>query len=477
MTTPGAESVAYRCPQCQAALQARLADAGRAVACPECGKAIKVPGLVPRRPTQPPAAAPPARAPRTVPPDGPPPATVPRPREPSAEPPAAAPSGSRATTDIVPPAGATAGPPPAQPQPSAHRRAPPAPTTFSVKCPVCDTLVYATPDEVGHTKTCPDCYSPVTITGPRSKPRRTNEVVESDFDGMLFKLSDPVTRPSYASNSSAHGSFVTEGEAALRRAEHEYEVKEAEERASTLSPFWGDLLQFVGDPAVIARWVVGAVLLTIIGKMLAATISWAGAPGGTWLFALLGFMALPVLVAPTVMFLGCTCLTIAEATSCGHPRVRQWPTNFFEWPVESLPFVVALLSSLAPGILVFAIALARGMPAGNAWLFLLASVYLFLPIVQASLLESDSLFELASPAVRESLREDFLAWATFYLITFALLWLVAVTVTMIHLDLSIGLWLVFAGVWTAVLLVYYRLLGRLAWACQTRAAAPEDDPA
>jgi hypothetical protein len=126
---------------------------------------------------------------------------------------------------------------------------------------------------------------------------------------------------------------------------------------------------------------------------------------------------------------------------------------------------------------VFGFAGALGMSASSRWLFLLASVYLFLPVVQASLLESGSLTQIVSRSILDSLRTDFLPWATFYLITFALLWLVAMTLALVHPDLATTWWLVFGGVWTAVLLVYYRLLGRLAWACHIRAGAPGDEEA
>jgi hypothetical protein len=377
---------------------------------------------------------------------------------------------------VLPPAAAPPVAPPRTDQ-GPRPRTPAPPEQFSVKCPVCDTLVYATLDEVGSTKTCPDCYSPVTIPRPRKKPRRVNEVVETEYDGMLFKLSDPVPLPSYASGSTGV-TTNTEGEAALRRAEREYDEKKVEEPDPILAPFWTGLLQFARDPAVMARGVVGAGLLASIGKLLMATILWAGTPGVTWFYALAGSVAVLVLTVLTAAFLGSTCLTVAEETSYGHLRVRHWPAaNPLDWAIESLPFASALFSSALPGLAVFGFAGALGMPASSRWLFLLVSVYLFLPVVQASLLESGTLTQLLSRPILHSVRSDFLPWATFYLITFALLWLVAVTLALVHPDLATSWWLVLGGVWTAVLLGYYRLLGRLAWACQIRAAAQEDEAA
>ena len=106
-----------------------------------------------------------------------------------------------------------------------HDATPAAHDEFAVKCPTCDTLVYATEDEIGQQKTCPDCFSIVTITRPRPKPRRVNEVVDADYEGQLFTLSEPVSldiyhqHRSWAGPQDAGRSGVAQGGTGVRPAE------------------------------------------------------------------------------------------------------------------------------------------------------------------------------------------------------------------------------------------------------------------
>ena len=55
-----------------------------------------------------------------------------------------------------------------------------------------------------------------------------------------------------------------------------------------------------------------------------------------------------------------------------------------------------------------------------------------------------------------------------YLMTFAIALLVALTLSPVRADTATGVVMLLAVVWVLGIFLYYRLLGRLAWACQGR---------
>jgi hypothetical protein len=171
-------------------------------------------------------------------------------------------------------------------------------------------------------------------------------------------------------------------------------------------------------------------------------------------------LAVFALFAVSCSFIGCTCLWILQESANGHDEITEWPELLtpLEWLLEALPGALAVFYAIVPGLLLFLLTGALGMPSSTRWIFLLVSLYLFLPIVQLSLLESDSLTMPASPAILTSLSKDFLLWAMLYLMTFAIAF---VADTFLVRDTGTG-WSFFAwsGPWH---FLYYRLLERLAW--------------
>ncbi|MHB0957399.1 MAG: DUF4013 domain-containing protein [Pirellulaceae bacterium] len=339
---------------------------------------------------------------------------------------------------------------------------------YAIKCPVCDTLLYATEDEIGQRMTCPDCYSQVEITRPRPKPRRVNEVIDANFEGQLFSLSEPVPRDIYHGTESGQDP-KTFGEQALRDAERELDRKTEDSFELPASPLWTGLFQFLADAAVLMRFLVSAALLGGITKLSMATVAWSTAGGAEWFLALIGTTALVALTVLSVIVIGGTCLTILQDTANGQDKVTQWPTG---GPVEMvgdvLAFAFALFYSILPGLVVFGITGSLGMPLTTRWIFLGISVYLFFPVVQMSILEADSLTTPLSRPIVTALRDEFLLWFTFYLTTFAIALLLAITLASLRPHFSTAVLMLFGAVWALALFLYFRLLGRLAWACQVR---------
>lgn len=504
MTSPHPGSVSYLCPHCQARLAAQPRDAGQRRACPRCGQSIKVPGAPQASSGQPQAAVPvqpgianiaflcPACRTRlyapteqagqtTVCPDCLETVTIPRP-------PAARPGSSPAPPGRVsrsePP------PPPARDRTAPDQEGPETsplsggdtdgepqfgdaePGVFAVKCPTCDTLLYATEDEIGQSKTCPDCFSIVEVKRPRVKPQRVNKVVDADYAGDLFKLSDPVPLDIYHQTELGLNP-KTLGEEALRRAEQAYDERRASESELPPIPLWDGLFRFLPHPPMVVRLLIAALLLGGTAKVLMTTVIWANEGGRGTMAALFAALALAILVVVDYAYLGTMCLWILQESANGHDNFTDWPdaTTPVEWLVEAFPAVLAVFYAILPGLGVYLAAGVLGMPASTRWLFLLVSLYLFLPIVQLSLLEADSLITPVSRSILQSLSQDFLLWATLYLMTFAIVLIVAIALSQVRLDTPTGVVMLWGTVWALGLFLYYRLLGRLAWACQQHEVA------
>ncbi len=179
----GIANIPLICPLCGTRMYATKEQVGQLMVCPDCLESVAVPDLSP--PPRKPSAAPPQPSTTTAAAAGPPgpvappvagsdkeddddlklsePVELPRHRSVSKqlaelldEQEDASP-GRRACD-------ATASSPP-----SAAAKRPQPGGEFTAKCPVCDTLIYVTQEDVGQQRTCPDCFSPMVIKPARPK--------------------------------------------------------------------------------------------------------------------------------------------------------------------------------------------------------------------------------------------------------------------------------------------------------------------
>jgi hypothetical protein len=144
---------------------------------------------------------------------------------------------------------------------------------------------------------------------------------------------------------------------------------------------------------------------------------------------------------------------------------------WLDWMFDSFYFINCMVLSLAPGLLLGW----TGVVDDLVQLILMgAIVFVLFPIVLLSMLESNSMFNPVSPPVLGSLLRSWWAWLRFYF---------AATI------LLAGIWVQFyaverGGRWafvpvafllTATLLIYFRLLGRLAWVCADASAVEREE--
>jgi DNA-directed RNA polymerase subunit M/transcription elongation factor TFIIS len=473
---PGAAGQAHIsvvCPHCNARLHATVAEIGQTLVCPDCLESVIVPSRVR------PAAS-----------GGPP--TNSRPTAPAAPIELAAKTGTahadpqgdeeelrlcdpvhvprelilpKVLVDIlaVPSATDESSPPPPQKQPAAEPRTD---DQFSVKCRVCDTLLYASEGETGQQKTCPDCGSSVLIQRPPRKPKKRFDVNEKEYESDSFQLDEPAPRPVYVP-STLGSPTRTLGEQALQEAERRRREREEAENGLPGAPLWTGLFTFLADAKVLVRICAIGGILAVAAWLTLASIRWAQQGGGIWFFALLGCVGLVALAAGGGAVIFGTCLNIVQHTADGNERIADWP-EFApgDRVFESLSAWMAVFYSMTPGMI---LEMVLGFPGGWFWLVLGLSVYLLFPVVQLSILESGSLATPFSQEVLKSMREESLLWITYYVFTGLSVILVAACSTAAATLGAHFLVLVVLGVfWAFVLVMTYRLLGRLAWACQVR---------
>ncbi len=85
-------------------------------------------------------------------------------------------------------------------------------------------------------------------------------------------------------------------------------------------------------------------------------------------------------------------MAILQDSANGQDEITQWATGGpLELAGDALAFAMAVFYSILPGLVLFGLAGALGMPLETRWIFLGLSLYLFFPLVQMSILESDSL--------------------------------------------------------------------------------------
>ena len=479
----GIAHIAVLCPLCGTRMYATREQVGQTMVCPDCLETVAIPEASATTPAA--SRAKPARTSRSVPPNE---LTPSSPASDNAardelklSDPVKIPANQYLPKNLSDMLRDATGPPAPQPgtEPTTSPSAPPddrpvVHDEFAVKCPACDTLMYATEDEIGQRRTCPDCSSIVEITRPRPKPRRVNEVVEADYEGQLFTLSEPVSLDIYR-RTEAGLEPKTMGEDALRKAEQELDQRKQEEFELPAIPLWDGLFRFLPHASIIMRWLVSAALLGGVAKLALATVTWADAGGVGWFAALLGTVAIIALTVVGFVFIGSTCLTIIQESANGQDHITEWPEMTpIERAADSLSVAIAVFYAILPGLILFGVTGAMGMPAGTRWIFLGISLYLFFPVVQLSVLESDSLTTPLSRPIVTSLSTDFLLWCTFYLMTFAIALLVALTLAPLRADLSTVVVMFLGAVWALAIFMYYRLLGRLAWVCQVRPLEKED---
>jgi hypothetical protein len=172
-------------------------------------------------------------------------------------------------------------------------------------------------------------------------------------------------------------------------------------------------------------------------------------------------------------FASACALGVVRDTSSGSEEVHSWPGPvFIDWIFDPLFLFNAAGISFFP---VVGLAWLLGQGGVSLGVEAFAIWFFFFPIVMLSMLETNSPFGAVSLPVWRTLFRSARGWATFYLMSFLLLMGSALAGSAALLDISYWGGLVGGAALTFAWLVYFRLLGRLAWYCSERSADDEED--
>ena len=162
---------------------------------------------------------------------------------------------------------------------------------------------------------------------------------------------------------------------------------------------------------------------------------------------------------------------IVTWAALGYQKGVEWPAfEIFDWIRRGLLIFNSLAVSAAPGAFI-----AYLIP-GGVWraIFPVASAFVLFPIVMMSMVSEESPFVPFSRFIWASLRQVRSSWLALYAHSGVLLTLLAIPVV---LELTVGYAWSFVslavGVYAA--LVYFRVLGRLAYVIDEAMAGFDDD--
>ena len=183
----------------------------------------------------------------------------------------------------------------------------------------------------------------VAITRPRPKPRRVNEVVDADYEGQLFTLSEPVSLDIYR-RTEAGLAPKTLGEDALRKAERELDQRKQEEfdtaRDSTVGwslPVPASCVHLDAS-GWFPRPARGNCQTAHGDRHLGQT---PGAPGGSRPCS--GRLPSSHCTVVSFVFIGSTCLTILQESANGQDDITEWPEMTpIERAADSLSVAIAV---------------------------------------------------------------------------------------------------------------------------------------
>lgn len=219
--------------------------------------------------------------------------------------------------------------------------------------------------------------------------------------------------------------------------------------------------RFLLSLPVAARWLVLSVTLVVPCLLLRREV-----PGSEWnneAFAMdwlvfLGSYGLGVLwsLAWLVAANGIW-LSILRDSAAGLDDVENWPDAFLlDSVAESIYLINALFLAALPGFAVVQVA-------GAGWGWVLGSVLMLFPVILLSMLDAGSSFTPLTATVFVSLLASVLGWLLFFTQSILLAWVGRWVLGLVWEYGDLGSLAAGCCVAVGLSLLYFRMLGRLAW--------------
>ncbi len=316
------------------------------------------------------------------------------------------------------------------------------PEMIYIRCRVCGTVLGAPPDRVGQTVSCHDCGTRNLVEPPPARPPKPRVVAVDPHIGIDEPADLEVNRRN--------------ADKTMREA-HAHEAEQARKlpRPPT-RPFTECIYGFPFLPRIIPVWVCMAPMLLAITIMYGA----AAQAEGLEMFGAIGLsVAATVMSLVLLLTFGFYMMQVIQTTAVGYREPEEWPRfDFGEALGSAVYLVVAFLLSVLPVLLA-----ARWLPPLVTTIGMAICGFVFYPVILMSMLNDASPASPLTQHVIRTLQAGRGIWLQFYAATAAL-----------GLPVAGLLWgSTYLGVAGSVLnavvlalgvVIYFRLLGRLAWA-------------
>jgi hypothetical protein len=264
----------------------------------------------------------------------------------------------------------------------------------------------------------------------------------------------------------------------LRAAEAEVEAREAETAKLPPRPFSTGVFRFLLDPNAISRWLLMSLGLQIEVGAIQSAIRLSSSAGLEQIFGVFLSVFSCIFGVLLASWMGATLLVVLQDSSQGKGVMENWPgINIIDWFFDSWPLLASSFLALAPGLAVGQMAYFASGDMLWFWRFGLGvggvSLALALPILTLSFTENGSPY---SPSVWKSLRVAGRYWRAFYQRSCLLVIFLAGIAYLRWNSISLISNLLLSAGGMLVVLLYFRLLGRLSWCCGEALGASEQEP-
>jgi len=368
---------------------------------------------------------------------------------------------------------------------------------FSGPCPLCRTRFVATDDQIGTKIKCPDCYTVFEILEPlpgARQPLRHSGSNWGDDDELRISEPDdlpqmqlPVDDPLDSSQSVRPVANPTtwirdetggDGQAALasallQKAESDADEQEAKETALPASPLTSGVLSCFVDPPLLIRWLFFSIAIQVELAAIEGAIALGPFKDP---MSQLGCLALSCFsfCFGVALFLvsSASLMTITQDTANGRDQIENWPgANFMDWVFDAFYVLSPLFACCLLGGLVGQIFLPLGMAiylCGILAAIAISSGVVF-PVFFLAVLETGSPINPMSTPVLRSLTVARGTWIQFAFMSLGV-GFIGVLGGLLRLVDSTILNFLSAAIVSFALMLYFRMLGRLAWSCQEAVA-------
>ena len=344
---------------------------------------------------------------------------------------------------------------------------PSAPTRYPVHCPLCQTLIYVEPDQAREEMVCRDCETSFVVPPPPAPKRKPDLQANA---GDVYGVGQSIDVPEYKPRVSPPKRTSRPGLEPAAAADGQLEP--AETGPPPRWTFFSGVFAFPAYRNSWSRW-VGLSLGLTVPLLLGQLVFSHAAAGGISLFVAMGLSGVAFVfgvIWAIVTFV--YCLAIMKDTADGYHQMENWPDALFlDWLDEFLFLVTSQTVAVLPGIGISYVLHSVGIPAWPAPLVTLLALF---PISLMAMLETNSPMDPLSAPVWRSLIYAWWGWALFYIETTLLIAAVGCLTLLSAAYVPVVGLVLTAPMLVALLMIYFRLLGRLAWHCAQ--VAPDDEP-